>query len=496
MAPIHDVVLCSRLFYLDTNRVTPASFWHSFLVDLNAGHVSNDHVVFIWDTERCAHSQLAAHNLTTHDDGILLAEDVLLVDLQHNWEHCYFSCFCFLTFAELLHVLRELVLQVVDDVGGENRDAICVRLLLGICVHLDIEGKDECILRVPLLFHDHRFFYILLVHLSNSNVKDRNLHVLKEGEQCLQRPQRAGLHVNSCRLLGKVVEDALKAFARFVLQVFEIIVRPTNEELRARHSLFEAWCRDLHAHGGADRRMFDVLVLNAHLLHWLRCQQSPDGCNNWTTQTSQNDCVTFTKGAIEKHHIDGGPKAFDVFDFDHCTLQLLPALQLGAHQVLSELQDHVQQIRHTLTGKRAGWNNGDRSTRIIVLPIQAAVQPPLVQLQHDVVVPGLELHSHRLLLSVQCLLGTSIRLCVPLVEDVDLVHRNDERTTTLFQQLQRFHRLRLEPVHDVNDKDCQIGQRGSAHPEIVEGFVTRRINDKQARDLQLEVLVNLLRLLL
>mmetsp|Transcript_14493 Transcript_14493/g.30168 ORF Transcript_14493/g.30168 Transcript_14493/m.30168 type:complete len:497 (+) Transcript_14493:237-1727(+) len=496
MAPIHDVVLGSRLFYLHTNRITPASFWHTFLVDLNAGYMSNGHVVFIWDTERCAHSQLAAHNLTTHDDGILLAEDVLLIDLQHDWEHCDFSCLCFLTFAELLHVFRELVLQVVDDVGGEDRDAICVRLLLGICVHLDIEGQDERILRVLLFFHDHRFFYILLVDLSNSDIKDRNLHILKEGEQCLQRSQGAGLHVNACRLLGKVVKNALKAFARFVLQVFEIIVRPTNEELRARNRLLEAWCRDLHAHGGADRRVFDVLVLDPHLLHWLRCQQSPDGCNNWTTQASQHDCVTFPEGAVEKHHIDGGPKAFDVFHFDHRTLQLLPALQLGTHQVLSELKDHVQQIWHTLTGKRTGWNNGDRSPRIIVLPIQAAVQPPLVQLQHDVVVPGLELHSHRLLLSVQRVLGTSIRLCVPLVEDVDLVHRNDERATTLFQQLQRFHRLRLEAVHDVNNKDCQICQRGSAHPKIVEGFVTRRVNDEQARDFQLEVLVNLLRLLL
>ena len=30
-------------------------------------------------------------------------------------------------------------------------------------------------------------------------------------------------------------------------------------------------------------------------------------------------------------------------------------------------------------------------------------------------------------------------------------------------------------VHDVNDKDCQIGQRGSAHPEIVEGFLSSDI---------------------
>mmetsp|Transcript_49423 Transcript_49423/g.114542 ORF Transcript_49423/g.114542 Transcript_49423/m.114542 type:complete len:311 (+) Transcript_49423:437-1369(+) len=309
---------------------------------------------------------------------------MLLVDLQDDGENRLLPRLGLLRLLHLLHVCRELVEEMVDDVGSHDLHVIVRSLQLGLVVDLHIEAKDDSVLRLLLLFHDGRLLYILLVHLTYADVKDRDLHVTQEAQQRFQSAQGARLHIHTLGLFLEIVEDALEAFGDLLLQLLDIVIRSNNKQLRPSDGLFETGSADLDAHGHADLWVMDVLTLDPHLLHGLWCQQCADSRHNGPGHAGEHDLITLTKGTIDQYHVDRCAKTFYVFHLNDCALEVLLHLQPVCHERLREIQQVEKQVRYTLAGQCARGADGHDGARVLILPVEGDVQAMLVQLQHDI----------------------------------------------------------------------------------------------------------------
>ena len=78
-----------------------------------------------------------------HDDGVSAVEDVLRHDLQLAREDRHVLKLLLLLLQQLIAVLRELVKQMVDDVGGEDGHAQTVSQLLDIPLHFHVKSQDD-----------------------------------------------------------------------------------------------------------------------------------------------------------------------------------------------------------------------------------------------------------------------------------------------------------------------------------------------------------------
>mmetsp|Transcript_55092 Transcript_55092/g.159527 ORF Transcript_55092/g.159527 Transcript_55092/m.159527 type:complete len:585 (+) Transcript_55092:229-1983(+) len=494
MPPISDMSLRGVLLNLHTDLLASPTNLHGLPILLDASDSANHHVVLLRDAQGRAHPQLAAHDSTAHEDWILLTEDVLLVHLQNAWEDGLRCLLFLLLFIDLLHVLRELIEQVVDDIGGHDLHIILLRQLLGFVVDFDVESHDYGILRVLLVLHDRRLLDIPDMNLANANIEDRNLHILQEAQERLEGAERACLHIHAGRLLVETVENALEVSHLF-LQLLEVVVRTADKQLGARDRILEARRADLDAHRSVDLLVVNVFGLDSQLFHGLRREQRPDRRHDGAADTGQHDLVAFLQCAIDQNDVDGRAEAFDVLDFDDCALQLLFDLELVGHHFLRALQSHVQKIGHPLASQRACGHDGHLGGRILVLPVQCAIQTSLVQLQDDVPQTLMELVPDELLLPLEGLLDGGVRLVLPLVQAVDLVQGDDEKALALLQHLQRLHGLGLQAVHDIDHQDRHVAQRRTSNAQVVEGFVARRVDDHDSRNLDVEVGVHLFRLL-
>mmetsp|Transcript_110213 Transcript_110213/g.329529 ORF Transcript_110213/g.329529 Transcript_110213/m.329529 type:complete len:234 (-) Transcript_110213:2146-2847(-) len=232
--------------------------------------MANGEVLLLRHADGRADPQLPADHAAAKDEGVTFVEDILLVDLEDDGEDGLLPGLGLLRLVHLLHVGRELVEEVVDDVGRHDLHVVVLRLQDGLVVDLDVEREDDRVFGLLLLLHDRRLLDVLLVNLADPDVEDWDLHVGEEGEQRLQRTQRARLHVHALRLLLELTQNALEAFVHLFLELLDVVVWANDKELRAGHCLVEAWGTDLHAHGHADLRVVDVLTLHSHLLHGLR----------------------------------------------------------------------------------------------------------------------------------------------------------------------------------------------------------------------------------
>mmetsp|Transcript_13234 Transcript_13234/g.20966 ORF Transcript_13234/g.20966 Transcript_13234/m.20966 type:complete len:308 (-) Transcript_13234:2918-3841(-) len=281
VATVRDVGLRCVLVDLDAHRITATSFRDGLVILLDANDSTDIQIVLFWDANWSSDPQLAADDLTANDNGVSLAEHVILINLQHNREDRNFPGFDLLGLMELLHIGLELVLQVINDIGGENGNVVRYCLLGRFCIHLHVESKNHCILLL-LLLHDGSLLHILLVDLSNAHIEDRNLHIGQEAKQRLQGSQGAGLDVHADRLLLEAVEDALEGVVHLLLELLDVVIRAHHQHLGAGYRVVQAGSADLHAHRRADLRMVDVLTLDPHLLHGLRSEQCSDGRDDWS----------------------------------------------------------------------------------------------------------------------------------------------------------------------------------------------------------------------
>lgn len=80
-----------------------------------------------------------------HDNGVSAVEDVLRHDLQLAREDRHVLKLLLLLLQQLIAVLRELVKQMVDDVGGEDGHAQTVSQLLDIPLHFHVKSQDDSV---------------------------------------------------------------------------------------------------------------------------------------------------------------------------------------------------------------------------------------------------------------------------------------------------------------------------------------------------------------
>mmetsp|Transcript_20966 Transcript_20966/g.54945 ORF Transcript_20966/g.54945 Transcript_20966/m.54945 type:complete len:343 (+) Transcript_20966:354-1382(+) len=336
------VILSRVLLDLHANRFSFPGNLHGLPVFLDSCNTPNLQIVLLGDADWRAHAYLASQNLDRADNRVLSGEDVVLVDLEDDREDGLRARTGLLGLLVLLHVSSELVEEVVDDVGGENLNAVGLGLLHRLPIDLDIEAQHDSVLRMLLLLHDHRLLHVLLEDLADAHVEDRDLHVLQEAQEGLQRAQRAGLDVHALGLLLKAVEDAVELVVHVVLQLLQVVVGAHHLELGAGNRLVQAGGADLDAHGLVDHGMVDVLVLDPHLLHRLRREEGADGSHNGPIHSSEHYLVALAERAVDQDYIDSGAQPLDGLHLDDRALQFLLDFQLGGHQRLGQVEEHVE----------------------------------------------------------------------------------------------------------------------------------------------------------
>lgn len=82
--------------------------------------------------------QISIYNINTHNDRIRLVKHSNR--LQHTWEYGERLRFLLFLLRQLLHMFRESVKEMINDIRRKDFDALIVRICLGFFVNLDVEA--------------------------------------------------------------------------------------------------------------------------------------------------------------------------------------------------------------------------------------------------------------------------------------------------------------------------------------------------------------------
>mmetsp|Transcript_111854 Transcript_111854/g.316418 ORF Transcript_111854/g.316418 Transcript_111854/m.316418 type:complete len:237 (+) Transcript_111854:791-1501(+) len=226
-------------------------------------------------------------------------------------------------------------------------------------VYLHIKAKDDRVLRSLLLPEHGCLLDVLLVHLADANVKDRNLHILKEGQQRLERTQCTCLHEHALGLPLEAGEDALEARADLLPQLLSVVPRTHDAELRARHRPLEAGRADPDARGRADLGVPRPGAPRPRLPRGHRGLERADRREDRAADARNDNLVALVQGATHQDHVDCRPEAFDFLDLDHGTLKLLLHLQPAGQERLVQIENLIEKVGHALSGQSACRDDGD-----------------------------------------------------------------------------------------------------------------------------------------
>ena len=215
-------------------------------------HIS-DRVVD-YSSDRSVDTQSAIGDVNTNNDRVFLVEDLdWTEDAREDSEH---FALLLLDRRELLHVLLEVVKQVVNDVGCEDLDTNVVGVLLCFFVDLDIETQHYGVL-LGLFQHCACGDDITLVYWSQRDVGDWNLHLLQELKQSLKRTKSRSLYSDTTAGLGDLAKQVLEIAHNIVGKVVLVVIWSDNEQSRAGDGIFEAVGGNLDT-----QSCLDFLVVN------------------------------------------------------------------------------------------------------------------------------------------------------------------------------------------------------------------------------------------
>ena len=124
----------------------------------------------------CERFKNSLSDIDTHDDR------VLLVEYAERVENAREDGLQFTLFLQLGHVFREVVEEMVDNIGRKDFDPLLVRILLCFLVHFDIEAQHKSVLR-RFLKHNTRAHNVAFIHWADANVGDRDFHLFEELEE-------------------------------------------------------------------------------------------------------------------------------------------------------------------------------------------------------------------------------------------------------------------------------------------------------------------------
>mmetsp|Transcript_33806 Transcript_33806/g.74949 ORF Transcript_33806/g.74949 Transcript_33806/m.74949 type:complete len:256 (-) Transcript_33806:1701-2468(-) len=234
------------------------------------------------DGQGGAHLCDALHHLHSQHDGVLLVEDAGGQDLEGAGEHRGEAGGLLLSKPLLLHIRRELVKQVVDDVCCEDLDVELLGQLTRLLVDRHIKRQDHCVLLGALLVHHVGPQHVLLVHRPDVDAghRDVDLVTAQEGEQSLQGAKGGGLHAHALSALVHFTEDVGHVRHRRVLELLLVVLRPHHEHRGTRHRSLQAGSHNPHTHGGAYLLVVHQGALHTHLTQHLRCFECLDSCDN------------------------------------------------------------------------------------------------------------------------------------------------------------------------------------------------------------------------
>ncbi|RBQ68079.1 hypothetical protein VDGD_21613 [Verticillium dahliae] len=386
---------------------------------------------------------------------------------------------------ELVHVLRERVEQVVDDVGRENLDTHVLGVGLRLLVDLDVEAEHDGVVR-RLLQHDARLHDVALVHWADTHVGHGNLAVLEEVEQGLERTQRRGLHADTATRLLHAVEQHGEIGLDLVAEVVLVVVGADHEQAGAGNGALETRRADLDTQRRLDLLVVHVRRLETQLLHRRRRQQRTNVGDDGALDTAQHNLVALAEDTVCDDNVDGHAETLDRLDLENGGLHLGEVHERAHHALLRQLHNELQHVGDTLARVRRRGDEGDVLGHRLVLVVQFGVESLLGEEDLGLLETVLELVLHALGLQRQTLLETVVVDLLPAVKTIDLVEGNDERRLPVAEELHRLERLLLETVHDVDNENGNVAQGRATRSEVGEGLVTGRVDDQKTRDLELE----------
>ncbi|KAI3491688.1 hypothetical protein L1887_44000 [Cichorium endivia] len=237
--------LVHGMFDLDRHTTADVSLEHHvalLVVDLERRHLAQMHHrllargrVRLDDTQWRSDAQRAVNNVAPKNDGITLgkARDGLETTRPHGGS----GRLLLLALHHLVVVLGKGILEVVDDLGGEDLDSELLGKLLGFLVDGHIECKDDSKL-LGLFKHGRASHHVLLEHGPDVDAVDGNLADAQELEQRLKRSERRRLHADTATGRVDGVHERAEIAHHLVLEVLLVVIGADDEQARARRSPF------------------------------------------------------------------------------------------------------------------------------------------------------------------------------------------------------------------------------------------------------------------
>ncbi|GIX63754.1 hsp70 nucleotide exchange factor fes1-like protein, putative [Babesia caballi] len=474
VAPVRNVGLADNLY---ADFLPLHSLVDGLLVVLHAGNAAKHQLTALG---YCNQGRVRFQNAVVHvhaeHEGVLLVEYAMWQDRELAREDHIRDARLLLLFLGLLQVLHKRIQQMVNDVGRHDLHAKNLRLLLGFRGALDVEGEDDGVLRIPLFTHDGGLLNVLFLHCPEVDRENRNLLVREELEQRLQRTQRGGHDVDTHPSAVHVVKYGRDVLHDLLAELVDVFLVFHEEHFGTCHRFLKPLRYYLDTHCRLYAGVLHVLPLHSQLGQRLRCQQGANCSHNRARKPAYHHLVTLLYRAAEENYVDSAELLF-VGDVLH-------------HDLLGQLQDQTDEVGDTLTGDGTRRTYGNVAPDVVVLPIEFAVQPLFGQFEHDFSgpLPEFSLGVFQLILKrfVEC----RPRLRYPLVETIYFVQGDDEITLATPQQPDGFYCLRLETMHDIDDKNGDITQGGATCTQVVERLVPRRVNNQKPRALEFEFRVD------
>ena len=159
-----------------------AHLGNRLLVELHRLNEAQAQAVLVRNAQGCARAQNTFLHVDTDNDRGLGVEAGVLHHLQDAREDSFIAVLGLSFQLALFDVGGELVEQVIDDLSGEDLDALFVSNLLGLWGDTHIEGKDNGkllllndLLVLSLTSGFHSLEDVLLMNWTDSHGADRNL---------------------------------------------------------------------------------------------------------------------------------------------------------------------------------------------------------------------------------------------------------------------------------------------------------------------------------
>ena len=166
---------------------------------------------------------------------------------------------------------------------------------------------------------------------------------------------------------------------------------------------------------------------------------------------------------------------------------LVTLVQLLGDSRLALQRQISHQIGKTFSRNGRGWHETHELVGIVVIIIQASVEPLLSECNYCLLKPVLEFVRCMWFLDLERISEISVLLRFPLIASINLVESYNERAFLLSEQLDGLESLLLETMHEIDDENGDITKGGTTRTQVGERLVTWCVDDEVTWQLQINV---------